>query len=508
MNYQFIVALKDLPQRQPTKKKLGETEVLLIRDGENVHAYQAKCPHAGAPLEQGALCGDKLVCPWHKAVFNIADGKMCDPLALADLKQYPLRIENGQVLVNPKAMSPAAPIGSGAASPVYVVLGGGAAGSAALWTLRHEGFKGRVVLVEREEDAPYDRTALTKFVPSGKMDINEVPQLLKGDVLEHIERIHANVACIDSKQQRLIFSEGGELSFDKLLIASGGVPVKPDLPGNDLAGVHLLRSRRQTDTLLKEVDESQQIVIIGNNFIGMELASALRNRDIDVTVLARHSVPFAKTFGEEIGNYFYNLHKSNGVKFIEGEIASLEGEHHVTGLRLKDGKIIAADVVLFATGIKPATSFIHDLPLQEDGSLQTDDQLRVAENIWVAGDIATYPSAQGPLRIEHYRVAHQQGHIAAKNMLDYAIVYDRVPFFWTTQFATRYDYVGHAEEWDEYKLVGSLEDKNFMAFYGKLGQLAAVSSCGMYTLSAKFVALMQQPMTMQEGLALLEESHS
>ncbi len=123
MNYQFIVALKDLPQRQPTKKKLGETEVLLIRDGENVHAYQAKCPHAGAPLEQGALCGDKLVCPWHKAVFNIADGKMCDPLALADLKQYPLRIENGQVLVNPKAMSPAAPIGSGAASPVYVVLG-------------------------------------------------------------------------------------------------------------------------------------------------------------------------------------------------------------------------------------------------------------------------------------------------------------------------------------------------------------------------------------------------
>ncbi|MDL4913491.1 MAG: FAD-dependent oxidoreductase [Enterobacterales bacterium endosymbiont of Blomia tropicalis] len=506
MNYQSVVALIDLPQRQPTKKKLGETEVLLIRDGESVHAYQAKCPHAGAPLEQGAICGDKLVCPWHKAVFQIADGKMCEPLALADLRQYPVRIENGNVMVNPKAMSPAAPIGRGADSPVYAVLGSGAAGSAALWTLRHDGFKGRVVLVEREEDAPYDRTTLTKFVPAGKMKIDDVPQLLGGDVLEHIERLQANVTRVDSKQQRLIFEEGGELKFDKLLIASGGTPTRPDLPGSNLAGVHVLRNKRQTEALLTEVDKSQQIVIVGNSFIGMEMASALRNRNVEVTVIARHPVPFAKQFGEEIGQYFYDLHKSNGVKFVEGETASLEGEHHVTGLRLKDGKVIAADVVLFATGIKPATPFIHDLPLLDDGSLQADEQLRVAENIWVAGDIATYPSAQGPLRIEHYRVAHQQGRIAAKNMLDQNIVYDRVPFFWTAQFGTRYEYVGHAKEWDEYKLVGSLEDKKFIAFYGQQGQLAAISSCGMYTLTAKFVRKMQEPMTVEEGLALFEEN--
>ncbi|MSE16117.1 Rieske 2Fe-2S domain-containing protein, partial [Pantoea agglomerans] len=65
MNYQFTVDLNDLPQRQPVKKTLGEVEVLLIRDGDNVRAYQAKCPHAGAPLEQGAICSDRLVCPWH-----------------------------------------------------------------------------------------------------------------------------------------------------------------------------------------------------------------------------------------------------------------------------------------------------------------------------------------------------------------------------------------------------------------------------------------------------------
>ncbi|MDQ1212098.1 FAD-dependent oxidoreductase [Pantoea anthophila] len=501
MNYQFTVDLKDLPQRQPVKKTLGEVELLLIREGERVRAYQATCPHAGAPLEQGAICGDRLVCPWHKAAFNLADGKMCEPLALADLKQYPLRIEEGRVLVNPEAMSPAAPIGSGADAPVFVVLGGGAAGSAALWRLRHEGYKGRLVLVEREADAPYDRTALTKFVPSGKMDISEVPQLLKADVMDHVERIQASVSRLDAQQQRLIFEDGESLAFDKLLIASGAAPVRPDIPGSDLEGVHLLRSKAQTDQLLQAVDASHKVVIIGNSFIGTELASALRNRDIDVTVIARQTLPFAKQFGDQIGRYFYQLHQKNGVKWEQGEIESLQGDQQVSSVQLKGGRQLPATVVLFATGVKPATDFIHDLPLAEDGSLQADAELKVAENIWVAGDIATYPSAQGPLRIEHYRVAHQQGQTVARNMLDQHVAFERVPFFWTTQYGTRYEYLGHAREWDNFQLLGALEEKKFIACYGQQGELAAICSCGMYTLTAELVERMQQPMTFDDAVA-------
>ncbi|WP_275272753.1 FAD-dependent oxidoreductase, partial [Pantoea ananatis] len=327
MNYQFVIALKDLPQRQPVKKKLGETEFLLIREADSVQAFQAKCPHAGAPLEQGAICGDRLICPWHKAAFELSSGKMCEPLALADLKQYPVRIENGQILVNPKAMSPASPVGSGASAPVFVVLGGGAAGSAALWRLRHDGFKGRLVLVESEPEAPYDRTALTKFVPSGKMDIDDVPSLLGSDILDHVERIQKRVERVDNEAHRLVFADDSTLQFDKLLIATGAEPVKPSLAGADLAGVHILRNKQHTASLLAAVDRSQQIVIIGNSFIGMELASSLRNRDVEVTVIARHALPFAAQFGEAIGRYFHQLHQANGVTFVEGEIASLQGEN-------------------------------------------------------------------------------------------------------------------------------------------------------------------------------------
>lgn len=506
MNYQPVIALKDLPQRQPAKVKVADTEIVLIRVGEKVQAFQAKCPHAGAPLEQGAVCGDKLVCPWHKAVFDLNDGHMCEPLALADLRQFPLRIENGTVLVNPKAMSPAAPIGSGADAPVYVILGGGAAGSAAIWTLRREGFKGKVVMVEQESDAPYDRTTLTKFVPSGKMGIDEVPQILKEDILQHVERVQKKVSRLDTAKQLIHFDDGEPLFYDRLLIASGGQPQRPDFTGSRLNGVHLLRSRGQTAGLLEEVDRSHQLVIVGNSFIGMEMASALRNRDIDVTVVAHQPLPFASQFGEEIGHYFRELHSTNGVKFVEGEIDELEGENHVTALRLKDGRRVKADVVLLATGIKPATSFIHDLTLEEDGSLKTDNYLRVAENVWAAGDIASFPSAQGVMRIEHYRVAHQQGRIAAFNMLDKQQAYQRVPFFWTAQFGTRYEYLGHAKEWDEYKRIGSLSEKRFIALYGQQGMLAAVCSCGMYTLTAALIEKMQQPLTMQQALALVESS--
>lgn len=504
MSYQSVVELKALAQRKPTKVTVGETDMVLIRDGDRVQALQAKCPHAGAPLEQGAVCGDKLVCPWHKAVFELRDGKMCEPLALANLKRYPVRIEQGQVLINPQAMSPAsAPVAQGEA-PVCVILGSGAAGSAAIWTLRDEGFSGRIVRIERESDAPYDRTTLSKFVPSGKMAINEVPKLLKQDVLGPVVWLQGEVVQLKAQEQTLVLKDGQQVKFDQLLIATGGVPQPLDIPGKDLDGVHLLRSLRQADTLISQVDEAQQLVIIGNSFIGMEVAGALRNRDIDVTVVARHPLPFASQFGEEIGRHFYELHRSNGVKFVEGEPEALTGEGAVSGVRLKGGKTVPASQVLFATGIVPATHFIHDLPLQKDGSLLADSQLRVSENIWVAGDIASYLTPRGVQRIEHYRVAHQQGRIAALNMLGKRIMYDRVPFFWTAHYGTRYEYLGHAEEWDDYRLLGSLQDKRFIAFYCQQGMIAAVCSAGMYTLTAALVHEMQQPMTLEQGLALFE----
>jgi hypothetical protein len=89
-------------------------------------------------------------------------------------------------------------------------------------------------------------------------------------------------------------------------------------------------------------------------------------------------------------------------------------------------------------------------------------------------------------------------------MLGKGVMYDRVPFFWTAHYGTRYEYLGHAEEWDDYHLLGSLQDKRFIAFYCRQGIIAAVCSAGMYTLTAALVEAMQQPMTLEQGMALFE----
>jgi len=506
MTYHYVTELNSLPENQPVKVDVAGTSMILIRTLVQVRAFQSKCPHAGGPLEKGAICDGKLVCPWHKGAFDITNGEWREPLALNNLKQYPVRIEQNRVLVSTRAASPTNSREIRGDRPqTVVILGTGAAGSAAAVTLRDAGFSGHLILIDKEDEAPYDRTALSKFVPSGKMKISEVPHLLDDAFYSQpgVESVNEEVTRLDCEGHQLTLANGRTIQFDKLLLATGGQPVRPQLEGNHLAGVHVLRNIYQAQALLDEVEQEQQLVIIGNSFIAMELAAALRNQDIDVTVLSRHALPFVPQFGEEIGQKFLSLHKQNGVKFVTGEPESLTGSAHVEAVKLKDGRLIPAHVVVFATGVRPGTDLAPELPREEDGSLTVDETLRVAPDVWAVGDIASYPAPEGRRRIEHWRVAQQQGRLAALNMLGEHHTFDRVPFFWTTHFGTRFEYLGYCREWESMKVLGSFDDKRFAVLYGEGGVLKAVLSCGEYTATAGLVLKMQEPVSINAAAAMM-----
>ncbi len=506
MNYEFVTELNKLPENQPVKFEVAGTALILIRTLSQVRAFQSKCPHAGAPLEQGAVCEGRLICPWHKAEFDIKNGQWLEPLALTNLKQYPVLIEQNRVLVNPRPMSPASfPQIRGDKPQTTVIIGTGAAGSAAAVTLRDAGYSGRLVLVDKEDGAPYDRTALSKFVPAGKMKIGDVPHMLDENFYHQpgVESLREEVTDVNSREHQITFASGRELHFDKLLLATGGQPVWPDIDGNHLTGVHVLRDIHQAQQLLNDVEREQQLVIIGNSFIAMELAAALRNQDIEVTVVSRHALPFVPQFGEEMGRRFLELHKQNGVKFVTGEPAALEGNGQVQSVRLKNGRTLPAHVVVFATGVRPFTDLAHDLHREDDGSLTVDETLNAAPDVWAVGDIASYPAPEGRRRIEHWRVAQQQGHLAAFNMLGEKRRFDQVPFFWTTHFGTRFEYLGYAPDWDSIKMLGSFDSKRFAVLYGEEGKLKAVLSSGEYTQTAALLMKMQQPLSLQAASEML-----
>ena len=221
-----------------------------------------------------------------------------------------------------------------------------------------------------------------------------------------------------------------------------------------------------------------RVVIVGASFIGMEAASSLCERGLDVTVVAPSSEPFELTLGLEVGALFRRLHESHGVRFKLGSIVyGFEGSHKVEAVVLENGERIETDMVVVGVGVRPATSFLEGVTLDEDGGMVVDSRLRAADGLYAAGDIARFPDPHTGehVRIEHWRTAEQQGRVAARNMAGRDAAFESVPFFWTRQFDRGLLYVGHAPAWDEIIYQGEVSSQDFLAFYVKDGRVLAVA---------------------------------
>jgi nitrite reductase/ring-hydroxylating ferredoxin subunit len=265
-----VAQLSQLRADRAERVVVDGENILLIRDGDTVRAYAADCPHAGGPLEQGALCNGRIICPWHKATFQVATGGVLEPPALVALDRYRVVVTGDDVMVTPEKL-PQPVSHASSKKPHFVVIGAGAAGAAACAALRECGFTGAITLVGDEPHAPYDRTALSKFVPSGEMSPGDVPPLLAPDWLERhdVERIVAKVARLDVPRRTIHFETGGELVYDTALLATGSVPKIPSIPGCDTAGVHVLRTLDDAAALVDAIGDAP-VAILGSSFIGLE----------------------------------------------------------------------------------------------------------------------------------------------------------------------------------------------------------------------------------------------
>ncbi|TGE05475.1 FAD-dependent oxidoreductase [Hymenobacter fodinae] len=477
------------------------TEVLLIRREGQYLALAARCPHYGAPLEKGRIVNDQLICPWHHTCFRVTDGHLCQPPALDNLPSYPVRVAEGRVWVQvpskPVAAAdspektPTALVGGEAPPPhaaapdarTFVLVGGGAAGQFAAQTLRTEGFGGRIVLVTGQQEPPYDRTKLSKSYLAGKADKKGLPLRKLEFYAEHqIELVPARVTRLNQHKREVQLSDSTTLHYDALLLAPGSQPnLLPKLPGHELAGVLPLRTAEDATALRQAAASAQRVVIIGASFIGMEAASSLADGQRHVTVVAQEAEPFERILGPKIGRAFRNLHRRQGVRFKpEAAVAALEGENgRVVAVRLESGQRLPADVVVLGVGVRPATDFLAEvLDLEKDGGLRVDAHLCAAEHIYAAGDVALFPlpSGLGQHRIEHWRMAQQQGACAARNMLGRPEAFTAVPFFWTQQYGKSLRYAGHASSWDEIIFHGDVRRLDFLALYALNNRIVAAAA--------------------------------
>lgn len=473
--------------------ELEDKPIVLARVQGEYYAFGAKCTHYGAPLDKGVLKGHSLICPWHHACFDIRSGLRLEPPALNDLPHYSVHIEDGLVTITVPHDNRVEP--QGRANPAdprhFVIVGGGAAGSAATEELRRAGFAGRITMLSAASDVPVDRPNLSKDYLDGYAKPEWMPLRDRDWYAERdIELLlDTPVTRIDPEAHNVYIAQGAPIHYDKLLLSTGGIPRRlKGIPGAELNGIYYLRTLEDADQIVQAAAHGKRAAIIGASFIGMEVTASLGGgRGVAVTVVAPEEVPFSHTLGEDIGRMIQQMHEQNGVRFCLGDsVIGFTGQGgQVKQVELKSGKSLDADFVVVGVGVVPATDFLLDSGLalnEHDHSVRVNRHLQTSSaDVFAAGDIARWnDGSDRGVRIEHWRVAQQQGMVAARNMLgENWSVGQRVPFFWTMQWGLRLNYVGHAPLWDEIIYWGGTpEQRKFIAFYVRDGKLQAAAGCG------------------------------
>jgi len=460
-------------------------EVLICKIDDNFYALGAHCTHYGALLSDGVLNGDRITCPWHHACFNAKTGDNLEPPANDSLPSYEIKNDGENLIVSlPEQVEssrlPEFSSYDGTDRRKFVIIGGGAAGFSAVQTLREEGYRGEIVFITQENRLPYDRPNLSKDYLSGDVQEQSLPLREVDFYRNHnIETIfNKKVSDINFARKTIDFSNGINIKYDKILLATGAEARKLNIPGEELENVFVLRNFNDSKRILSASKQASKAIIIGASFIGLETAYSLRKRGVDVTVISQEEIPFEKIFGREVGGLFKKLHEENGVTFrLSFSLKEFLGNKKVEAVLLQNGERIEADMVVLGVGVKPATSFLRNLNLLPDGSIKVNEYFEVMEDVYAAGDIATFTDWRTgeDTRIEHWRTALQHGRIAARNMLGKMERNRCIPFFWTAQCELSVNYVGHAKDWQEIIFKGDVLSRKFIAFYIKDNKVLAAA---------------------------------
>ncbi|HKP15584.1 MAG TPA: FAD-dependent oxidoreductase [Gemmatimonadaceae bacterium] len=433
----------------------GGEPVLLVRLGDDFTAIGATCTHYGGPLAEGAIVGDTVRCPWHHACFSLRTGEALRAPALSPVACWRVERRGEKVVVTEKVeRDPLAPTYPGERHTPstlrnVVIVGAGAAGTAAAEMLRRCGFDGSIVVVDGDADAPYDRPNLSKDYLAGNAPEEWIPLRPPGFHEEHrIEIVRGHATRIDVPTRRLEVEGRDALPFSALLLATGAEPVHLNLPGENERPVHYLRTLADSRSIIEAAKQAKRAVVIGGSFIGLETAASLRARGLDVHVVTPETVPLERVMGHELGDFIRTLHEEKGVHFHFGrKPARIERDAVV----LDDDTRLAADLVVIGVGVRPRLALAEQAGLSIDRGVVVDEWLETSvAGIFAAGDIARWPDAQTGerIRVEHWVVAERMGQTAARNILGARERFNDVPFFWSAHYDVSINYVGHAERWD------------------------------------------------------------
>jgi NADPH-dependent 2,4-dienoyl-CoA reductase/sulfur reductase-like enzyme len=363
-----------------------------------------------------------------------------------------------------------------------VIVGAALAGLRAAEAARRFGFTGEISLIGAEPHLPYDRPPLSKEFLTAKARIDDPPLLRGADALADLgvePRLGATATALDPVHRLIRVDIGGtdiDLAYDALVIATGSRA--RSLPGAEhLTGVHTLRTVDDARQIRSALDAGARTIVVGAGFIGSEVAASASRRGAPVTVLEAMPVPLAGAVGPELGKLWTELHERNGVRVRCGAgVAAIEGDHgQVQRVRLVDGTVLPADLVVVGIGALPNTEWLATSGLELSGGLVCDQYLAASKpGVYAAGDVVNFANTVfcgQRMRLEHWTTAAEQAAAAARNAVaelngEPRSPFGTVPYFWSDCYDSRIQFVGVPSA-DEIQVVvgGDQSEGGLLAVY-------------------------------------------
>ena len=365
-----------------------------------------------------------------------------------------------------------------------VIVGGGHGGAQVAVMLRTQKFMGSIAIIGDEPELPYEGPPLSKEYFAGEKEFERI-QLRPAkywDEREVTMLLGKRVVSVDPAAH-VVTTDGGEtIGYGKLVWATGGAPRMLPIPGGDLPGVQGVRTKADADAMKAASETAGQIVVIGGGYIGLEAAAVLSKAGKKVVLLEALDRVLARVAGVDLSRFYEKEHRDHGVDLRLGVcVDAIEGDTHVTGVRLADGEVIPADLVIVGIGIVPAVEPLIAAGAEGasgSGGVLVDRLCKTSlPDIYAIGDCAAHVNdfAEGAtIRLESVQNANDQANVVAKGIVGDEAPYHAIPWFWSNQYDLKLQTAGLSTGHDQAVLRGDPATRSFSIVYLKAGKVIAL----------------------------------
>ena len=363
-----------------------------------------------------------------------------------------------------------------------VIVGAGHGGAQAAIALRQAKFEGSIAVVGAEPELPYERPPLSKEYLAGDKAFDRI--LIRPAAFWQERAVDMllgrEVTAVDPAAHIVTTADGERIGYRHLIWAAGGSPRRLSCAGHDLAGVHTVRTRADADRMMAELPGVTQAVVIGGGYIGLEAAAVLAKFGKQVVLLEALDRVLARVAGPDLSRFYEAEHRAHGVDVRLGvAVDCIIGENgQASGVRLADGSVIPAQLVIVGIGIIPAVEPLIAAGAMGGNGVAVDAQCRTSlPDIFAIGDCALHANAfadGAEIRLESVQNANDQANVVAKTITGQDAAYHAVPWFWSNQYDLKLQTVGLSIGHDATVLRGDPAARSFSIIYLKAGRVIAL----------------------------------